>query len=85
MQVIHEQVKQQLQDNNIQYKTRADLRKREMNFEVGDLVLAHLRKERFTKGAYNKLKSKKIGPCRILRKFSANAYEIEFKLNIHLH
>jgi hypothetical protein len=26
---------------------------------------------------YNKLKMKKIGPCNILRKFEANAYEIE--------
>ena len=47
-----------------------------MNFEFGDLVLAHLRKERFQKREYSKLKFK-IGPCRVLRKFSANAYEIE--------
>jgi hypothetical protein len=44
---------------------------------VGDHVLSHLRKERFPKGMYNKLKMKKIGPCKISRKFDANAYEIE--------
>jgi hypothetical protein len=44
---------------------------------VGDQVLSHLRKERFPRGTYNKLKLKKIGSCKILRKFDANAYEIE--------
>ena len=63
--------------NNLKYKQRADLKKRGVNFEEGDLVLAYLKKERFPRGAYNKLNLKKIGPCRILRMFSANAYEIE--------
>jgi hypothetical protein len=31
---------------------------------------------------YNKLKMKKIGPCKILRKFTANAYEIELSDNV---
>ena len=53
------------------------MKKREFNIEVGNLFLAHLRKEIFPKRAYKKLKFKKIVPCRILRKFSANAYEIE--------
>jgi hypothetical protein len=44
---------------------------------VGDLVLGHLIKESFARGTYNKLKMKKIGSCKILRKFEANAYEIE--------
>jgi hypothetical protein len=41
-----------------------------------------LRKERLPRGMYNKLRMKKIGPCRILRKFTANAYEIEFPNNV---
>jgi hypothetical protein len=49
---------------------------------VGDEVLAHLRKERFPRGTYNKLKMKKIGPYKILRKFAANSYEIELTDNI---
>jgi hypothetical protein len=49
---------------------------------VGDEFLAHLIKERFPRGTYNKLKMKKIGPCKILRKFAANAYEIELLDNV---
>jgi hypothetical protein len=39
-------------------------------------------KERFPRGTYNKLNMKNIGPCRILRKFVANAYEIELPENV---
>jgi hypothetical protein len=77
MQKLHDQIKEQLQNNNAEYKHRVDQHRRELQFEVGDQVLAHLRKERFPRGTYNKMKLKKIGPCKILRKFGNNAYEIE--------
>ena len=41
------------------------------------MVLTCLKRDRFSKGEYNKLKMKKIGPCRILRKLSANSYELK--------
>jgi hypothetical protein len=66
-----------LNKRNTEYKHRADQHRRKLEFEVGDQVLAHLRKERFPNGTYNKLKLKKIGPCKILRKFGENAYELE--------
>ncbi|XP_057854100.2 uncharacterized protein LOC131064090 [Cryptomeria japonica] len=73
---LHEKVKINIEENNQHYKQYADKKRRELHFQGGDPMLAHLRKERFPKGEYNKLKMKKVGPCKILRRFSANAYEI---------
>ena len=49
---------------------------------MGYQVLAHLRNERFPMGTYNKLKLEKIGPCKILKKFGINAYEIELSKDV---
>ena len=75
-------MKARLQQSNTSYKTQVDSRRREKNYEVRDLVLAYLKRDNFLEGEYNKLKMKKIGPCRILRKFSVNAYELEIPIGV---
>jgi hypothetical protein len=75
-------VKQKLEDNNLKYKAREDSNRRQVNLEEGDLVMVHLKKGIFPRGTYNKLKWKKIGPCKILSKFSSNAYEVEFPKDV---
>jgi hypothetical protein len=44
MQELHSKIKELLQSSNQEYKHREDQHIREIQFEVGDLVLAHLRK-----------------------------------------
>jgi hypothetical protein len=84
MKELHSQVKEHLQNSSQEYKHKEDQHRRQLQFEVGDLILPHLRKERLPRGTYNKFKMKKIGPCRILKRFGANAYDIELPDGIEI-
>jgi hypothetical protein len=77
IQRLHIQIRVKLQSSNQEYKRKGDQHRREIQFEEGDRVMAHLTKERFPRGTYNKLNMKNRGPCKIMRKFDENDCEIE--------
>jgi hypothetical protein len=82
MKELNSEIKERLNNSNQEYKHREYQHRRKLQFEVGDFVLEHLRKERFPRGTYNKLKMKNIGPCKIIRKFEASAYELELSYGV---
>ncbi|PKU85737.1 hypothetical protein MA16_Dca018592 [Dendrobium catenatum] len=75
-QILNE-VRQQLTSANQRYKEAADKHRRQQLFNVGDLVMVRLRRERFAPGEYSKLARRKIGPVPIISKFNDNAYRVE--------
>ena len=44
----------------------------------------YLRKEKFPRGTYHKLKYKKIGPCKILSKINGDAYKFDLPTNLDI-
>ena len=84
LQQLQEDVRHKLQLSNDSYKILADAARRQQTFTEGDLVMVYLCHDRFPIGTYHKLKYKKIGPCKILKRINDNAYEVSLLDNLNI-
>jgi hypothetical protein len=74
---MHETTKENRQRMNAKYKISGDKCRKQLDFEPGDLVWLHLRKEWFPHLRKSKLMPRDDGPFKVLEKVNENAYKLD--------
>jgi hypothetical protein len=77
VQTIQTEVWQRLEEFNAKYKKVTERQQRAKVFQEWELVIVYLCQELFQTGPYNKLKSKKYGPFRVLMRINDNVYIVD--------
>ncbi|GKB53167.1 hypothetical protein Tco_0903920 [Tanacetum coccineum] len=74
---LHEQVREQITNHNLQYQARMNKHRRKVVFQEGDLVWVFLWRKRFPQWRFFKLQPRCDGPFRVLQRINDNAYKID--------
>jgi hypothetical protein len=78
---MHETTKENIERMNTMYIISGDKGRKQLDFEPGDLVWLHLRKERFPDLRKSKLMPRADGLFKVLRKINENAYKLDLPID----
>src|SRR5256712_10667705 len=74
---LHEKAKERIERRNKTYADSANKGRKDVQFQKGDWVWVHFRKERFPLQRKNKLQPRGDGPFQVVEKINNNAYKID--------
>ena len=77
MKQLHEKTRLLIEEKNKIYASKANKGRRRVQFEPGDWVWVHLRKERFPQQRKSKLLPRGDGPFQFLERINDNAYKVD--------
>ena len=77
IQDLHVHIREKIERANNQAMAHTNKRKKHVDYQPGDLVWLHLRKERFPGKRKSKLMPRSDGPFEVLEKIGPNAYKID--------
>jgi hypothetical protein len=78
---LHETTKENIERMNAKYKISGDKGRRQLDFEPGDFLWLHLRKEWFPDLRKSKLMPRVDGLFKVLEKINENAYKLDVPAN----
>lgn len=81
---LHNEVRRKIALSDADYKVRAGLHRRYVEFQEGDLVMVLLRPKQFPKGKHQKLHSRSGGPYKVLKNIRLNAYVIKLPKDFNI-
>jgi hypothetical protein len=82
---LHIEINKQLEASNASYKLRANLHKRQVEFNIGDYVMIRIRPEQCPPRSASKLQARSAGPFKILKRVGPNAYVIDLPSHFGYH
>nr|TKS13212.1 hypothetical protein D5086_0000055250 [Populus alba] len=79
MKYVHAEVKRRLSHSTDSYAAAANIKRKDKQFNSGDMMLVRPKPERFPPSSFTKLHARRAGPFQVTKNLGSNAYVIDLQ------